>query len=177
MISTEMVRTKWDTNGRLGKRAYQKSQGGLSLVGLLILIAGAAFLLNFTRDNVWLSYGVVVAVAIYAIYLQYHYAQRSIRRLHDRGLPGWLFWPVPLVGLAAIASGALLLVKVMIAGQLMDFLWNLPGLLEPLVRIYFFNGLGWWVTGLIILYNLFLWYNLNARGTPGPNRYGEVDED
>lgn len=177
MLSADGIKPKWDTSGRLSKRAYKKSQGGFSFLGLIALVVGAVVLLNFTKDNLWLSYGVVAVVAAYAVYLQFRYAQLSIRRLHDRGLPGWLFWPVPLVGIAAIGTAALLLVKVLVAGGLFDFLGALPGLLEPLIRIYFFNGLGFWATGLIILYNLFLWYNLNARGTPGANRYGEAAEE
>ncbi len=176
MFKSDMIKPTWDTNGRLSKQAYKKSQGGLSFLGLVVLIVGAVVLLNYTRNNLLLSYGVVSLVAFYAIYLQYRYAQLSIRRLHDRGLPGWLFWPVPLVGIAAIGTAALLLVKVMYQGGLFDFLGSLPGLMEPIIRIYFFNGLGFWATALLIGYNLFLWYNLNARGMPGPNRYGEASE-
>jgi uncharacterized membrane protein YhaH (DUF805 family) len=176
MIEVDAIKPKWDTNGRLSKQAYKKSQGGFSLLGLVLLLVGAIVVLNFTRGNIWLSYGVVAVVAVYAVYLQYRNAQLSIRRLHDRGLPGWLFWPVPLVGLAAIGTAALLLVKVMFQGGLFEFLGSLPGLLEPIVRIYFFNGLGFWATGLILLYNIFLWYNLGARGTPGPNAYGDAPE-
>jgi uncharacterized membrane protein YhaH (DUF805 family) len=176
MIEMDAIKPKWDTNGRLGKQAYKKSQGGLSFLGLVALVIGAVFLLNFTHNNLLLSYAVVALVAFYAVYLQYRYAQMSIRRLHDRGLPGWLFWPVPLTGIAAIGAGALLMVKVMYQGGLFDFLGGLFNLIEPLVRLGFYNGLGWWAVGLILLYNFFLWYNLNARGSDGPNRYGDAPE-
>lgn len=176
MIEVSAVNTKWDSNGRLSKQAYKKSQAGLSFIGMVLVVIGAAIVLHFTRDNLWLSYGVVGVAAIYAVYLQYRNAQLSIRRLHDRGLPGWIFWPVPLVGLAAIGTAALLLVKVMFQGGLLEFLGSLPGLVEPIVQLYFFNGLGFWATGLILLYNIFLWYNLGARGTPGPNAYGDAPE-
>ncbi|MEI9902536.1 MAG: hypothetical protein WDN06_00020 [Asticcacaulis sp.] len=83
--------------------AYKSATGGLSLTGFAILVGGAILLLNLTRHNIYLSIaggrrhpGGPDLPAI-------RYAQLSIRRLHDRGLPGWLFWPVILSSLTVLA--------------------------------------------------------------------------
>ena len=37
MLSADGIKPKWDTSGRLSKRAYKKSQGGFSFLGLIWL--------------------------------------------------------------------------------------------------------------------------------------------
>ncbi len=166
-----MIRLAWNANGRLGRRAYKSATGGLSLAGFAILVGGAILLLNLTRHNIYLSIAAVVAILAILTYLQYRYAQLSIRRLHDRGLPAWLFWPVGLSGLVVLAGGYVL-IQAMYQGGIFTFMYSLMGLMEPIVRLVFYKGIGVSAALVLLVYNLFIGWNLNADGTPGDNAYG-----
>ena len=166
-----MINLAWNANGRLGRRAYKDATGGLNLSGVAILVVGIILVLNLTRHNLYLSIAAVVIIMVVLAYLQYRAAQLAIRRLHDRGLPGFLFWPVALNGLVVLAGGYAL-IQAMYQGGIFTFMYDLAGLAEPIVRLVFYKGIG--IIGVIIflLYNLFIGINLNAEGLAGDNAYG-----
>lgn len=166
-----MISLAWNANGRLGRRAYKDATGGLNLTGFAAVIGGAIGVLGLTRHNIYLSIAAVVAIMIVLAYLQYRYAQLSIRRLHDRGMPGWLFWPVMLSGLVVLAGGYVL-IQAMYQGGLFTFMYSLMGLMEPIVRLVFYKGIGITAAFALLIYNLFISWNLGADGVPGDNRYG-----
>ena len=171
-----MISLDWNADGRLGRRAYQSATGGLNLGGIVVFVAGAILVLNLTRHNLYLSIAAVVIIMAALAYLQYRYAQLAIRRLHDRGLPGWLFWPVALNGLVVLAGGWVL-IQAMYRGGIFTLMSDLAGLAEPIVRLVFYKGIGL-IGGLILIaYNLFIVWNLGARGQSGDNAYGPDPTD
>lgn len=167
-----MINLAWNSNGRLARRAYKDATGGLSLSGLVILIGGAIAVLSLTKHNTYLSMAAVAAITAILLYIQYRYAQLSIRRLHDRGLPGWLYWPVMALGLAVIGSGAYVLMRALYDGGLFSFVSSLLGLMAPIVSVVLFKGVGLMGALALIAYNLFIAWHLGAEGRPGDNRYG-----
>lgn len=171
-----MIHLAWDTRGRLGRQAYKDATGGISLVTWAGIILGALFVFNFTRGNIYTSTAVVAGIMVVLVYLQYRYAQLSIRRLHDRGLSGILYLPMIVFALAALGYGGWALIKVMYAGGLWALLYNLPGLVEPYISVFFYNGIGPTIAILLIIYNLFIAWSLGARGRPHDNRYGPATE-
>ncbi|MBW8882389.1 MAG: DUF805 domain-containing protein [Asticcacaulis sp.] len=171
-----MISLAWDTRGRLGRQAYKDATGGLSLTWWAGLILGALFVVNFTKDNIYTSSAVVAGVMIVLVYLQYRYAQLSIKRLHDRGLSGLLYAPMLMFTLIALAYGGYALVKIMYAGGFFSLVYNLPGLIEPYVQVFFYKGMGLWLTALVLFYWLYISWSLGARGLPRDNRYGPATE-
>ena len=171
-----MINLAWNTRGRLGRQAYKDAIGGITLVTWAGIILGALFVLNFTKGNIYTSSAVVGGVMVVLVYLQYRYAQLSIRRLHDRGLSGILYVPMIGFALAAMAYGGYALIKIMYDGGFFALIYNLPGLIEPYVQVFFFNGMGLWVSLLLIFYAIFIAWSLGARGRPSDNRYGPPTE-
>lgn len=167
-----MINLTWNDKGRLDRRAYKDATGGLNLTGLAMLAAGGVIVLGFTRHNIYISIAVVAVVVAVLAYLQYRYAQLSIRRLHDRGLPGWLLWPSLLAGLAVLGYGGYVLVQALYQGGIFTLMYNLMGLMEPVIRLVFYKGIG--IAGILafLVYNLFISWNLGAESRPGDNRYG-----
>lgn len=166
------INLAWNTQGRLSRRTYKDTAGKLDWINVVCIVLAAIIALNFTQQNMPLSIAAVAAVMVVVLYVQYRTAQLSIRRLHDRGLPGFLFWPVLMMGLGVMGFGAWILVQAMYDGGLWGFLWSLLQLTQPLAELVLFNGIGLSVAALILLYNLFIGYNLNAEGARGDNRYG-----
>ena len=167
-----MIKLAWDTRGRLDRQAYKDATAGIGIVTWLGIIGGALFVFNFTRNNIALSNGVATFLMIVLIYLHYRNTQLSIRRLHDRGLSGIVYIPMSLFGLAALAYGSYALVKIMYNGGLLSLLYNIPGLIEPYVAVFFYKGIGLGLALLILAYTLYISWNLGARGQPRDNRYG-----
>lgn len=171
-----MISLAWNARGRLGRRAYKDATGGLGITGFAATVGGAIGVLSLTRHNMYLSIAAVIAIMVVLAYLQYRYAQLSIRRLHDRGLPGWLFWPVILSSLIVLAGGWAL-VQAMYQGGLFTFMYSLMQLMEPVVRLFFYHGIGLWAGLALIVYNLFIAWNLGAAGMRGDNAYGPDPQD
>jgi uncharacterized membrane protein YhaH (DUF805 family) len=172
-----MISLAWDTRGRIGRRAYKDATGLMSWLNVIGIVAVALVIFNFTRSHVYLT-GIVSAVVIAALaYLQYRYAQLSIKRLHDRGLSGILYVPLMLFGAVALYYAGYVVVKILYAGGLWSLLYNLPGLMEPYVQVFFWKGIGIWAVLLLLVYNIFISWSLSARGQPGDNRYGPSTGD
>ncbi len=171
-----MLSLSWNADGRLGRRAYKDATGGLNLGGLVVLAGGALLVLNLTHHNLYLSIAAVILIMAALAYLQYRYAQLAIRRLHDRGLPGWLFWPVALNGLVVLAGGWVL-VQAMYRGGIFTFMSDLTGLMTPVVQLLLYKGFGIMGALVLVAYNLFISWNLNARGRAGDNAYGPDPTD
>jgi len=172
-----MISLAWDTRGRIGRRAYQAATGFIGWVNLIGVVAVALVVFNFTRDHIYLTGIAAAAVMAVLAYLQYRYAQLSIRRLHDRGLSGILYVPVMIFGIVALYYAGYVVVKILYAGGLWSLLYNLPGLLEPYVQVFFWHGIGIWAVLALLLYNIFISWSLSARGQPGDNRYGPATSD
>lgn len=168
-----MLKLAWDTKGRLSRREYLAAQTRMGLTTLLAIIVGAGLVLGFTKQNTYLSLAVVAVVVAGVLYLQYRDSQRAIRRLHDRNLPGWLLWPGMLFTLLTVGMASTLLMKALYDGGLASFLWNLWNIVQPLAGLAFsLGGFGLLAAAAVLLYSLFITYNLNAESRPGPNRYG-----
>ncbi len=161
----------WRTYGRLSRQGYRDATGGLNLGGIFVLVAGAILVLNLTRHNLYLSIAAVAIVMVVLAYLQYRAAQLAIRRLHDRGLPGFLFWPVALNGIVVLAGGTVL-VKAMYDGGVLGFVPALLQLMDPIIGLVFYKGIGLLGAAALLFYNLFIGWNLGAEGLAGDNAYG-----
>lgn len=169
-----MISLMWNTEGRLSRRAFRAAQLRIGLTTTIGLIIGTIVVLGFTKQNTYVSLGVVALVVAIVLYLQYRDAQLSIRRLHDRNLPGFLLWPVMLFTLVTVGSASYVLMAALYKGGLTTFIFNLFGILEPLVGLAFrYGGFGLGAALLLIVYTMFIQYNLNAESKPGSNRYGE----
>ncbi len=168
-----MISLGWDTRGRLSRRAYRAAQTRIGLTSLVGIILGAGVVLGFTKQNTYVSLAVVAVVIAVVVYLQYRDAQLSIKRLHDRNLPGWLLWPIMAFTLATIGTTSYVLMGALYKGGLTDFIFSLLGILQPLVGLAFqYSGFGFMLAIGLIIYSLFIQYNLNAESKPGDNRYG-----
>lgn len=171
-----MISLAWNTRGRLGRRAYKEATGWMSFSMLVAIVAVVLVIFNFTRSHVYIT-GVVAAVVMATLlYLQYRYAQLSIRRLHDRGLSGILYFPIMAFSLVALYYAGYAVVKILYAGGFWSLIYNLPGLLEPYVQVFFYKGIGFGLACLLVLYNIFVAWNLSAEGRPSDNRYGPATE-
>lgn len=169
-----MISLGWDTHGRLSRRAYRAAQTRIGLTAFIGMIVGAVVVMAFTKQNTYISLAVVGAVVAVVVYLQYRDAQLSIKRLHDRNLPGWLLWPIMALTLVTIGTASYVLMGALYKGGLTDFIFSLYGILQPLVGLAFqFSGIGFLLAIAFVVYGLFIQYNLNADSKPGPNRYGE----
>jgi uncharacterized membrane protein YhaH (DUF805 family) len=167
-----MLKLGWDTKGRLNRQDYRSAQTKIGLTSFVGMIIGAGVVLGFTKQNTYLSLGVVALVVIGVLYLQYRDAQLAIRRLHDRNLPGWLLWPLMLFTLAVVGTASTVLMGALYEGGLMRFLWTLWEIAQPLAGLAFsLGGYGLLMAAAFIIYGLFIQYNLNANARPGPNRY------
>jgi len=167
-----MINLAWNTHGRIGRRAYNDATGRIGFMNLLGLVIAAAAIFFLTRDNTYLAVGAVSVIMAALFYLQYRYAQLSIRRLHDRGLPGWLYFPIMLFGLITLGWGGYLLLKALLTGGLFAFVSGILGLIDPLVPLFFYKGIGFTVAILLVIYHIFVSWNLGAEGKIGDNRYG-----
>ncbi|ESQ75607.1 DUF805 domain-containing protein [Asticcacaulis sp. AC402] len=167
-----MIDLTWNTHGRIGRRAYKDTAGKLDWMTVLGIILASVVAVTFTKHNMPLSIAAVAVIIVVILYLQYRAAQLSIRRLHDRGLPGYLLWPVLLVGLGVTGFGAWVLVKAMYSGDFLAFFFALFELVTPFFQLVVFNGIGTIAFVLLAVYNVFVAYNLSAEGKPGDNRYG-----
>ncbi|EGF93430.1 putative membrane protein [Asticcacaulis biprosthecium C19] len=170
-----MINLAWNTQGRIGRRAYKDAAGKLDWMTVFGIILASVVALTFTQHNMPLSIAAVAIIIAVILYVQYRAAQLSIRRLHDRGLPGYLLWPVLLVGLGVLGFGAWVLVKAMYAGEFWSFIGALFELITPFFQLVLFNGIGLTAAIVLMLYNLFIAYNLSADGRPVDNRYGPAE--
>lgn len=169
-----MISLGWDTRGRLSRRAYRAAQTRIGLTTLVGIILGAGVVLGFTKQNTYVSLIVVGLVVAVVVYLQYRDAQLSIKRLHDRNLPGYLLWPIMAFTLITIGTTSYVLMGALYKGGLMDFAFSLWSILQPLVGLAFqYSGAGFFIAIALIVYSLYIQYNLNADSKPGPNTYGE----
>lgn len=167
-----MLKLGWNTRGRLSREDYRAAQTKIGLTSLIAIIIGAGVVLGLTKQNTYLSLGVVALVVLGVLYLQYRDAQLAIRRLHDRNLPGWLLWPIMLFTLVVIGTASTVLMGALYEGGLMRFLWTLWEIAQPLAGLAFsLGGYGLLAAAALVIYGLFIQYNLNARSKPGPNRY------
>ncbi|MEI9902537.1 MAG: hypothetical protein WDN06_00025 [Asticcacaulis sp.] len=51
-------------------------------------------------------------------------------------------------------------------------MYSLMQLMEPVIRLVFYKGIGLWGGLALIAYNLYIAWNLNAEGMAGDNVYG-----
>ncbi len=167
-----MINLAWDTRGRIGRRAYKDATGWMSFTMLIGIVAAVLVIFNFTKSHIYITGFVAVAVMAVLLYLQFRYAQLSIRRLHDRGLSGLLYAPIMVFGLVALYYAGYVVVKILYAGGFWSLIYNLPGLLEPYVQVFFYKGIGLGLAVILLMYNVFVSWNLGAEGRIGDNRYG-----
>ena len=171
-----MISLAWNTRGRLGRRAYKEATGWMSFSMLIAIVAVVVVIFNFTRSHIYIT-GVVAAVVMaILLYLQYRYAQLSIRRLHDRGLSGILYFPIMVFSLVALYYAGYAVVKILYAGGFWSLIYNLPGLLEPYVQVFFYKGIGLTLAVVLLVYNIFVSWNLGAESRSSDNRYGPATD-
>jgi uncharacterized membrane protein YhaH (DUF805 family) len=167
-----MLKLGWNTDGRLSRQDYRDAQMKIGLTSFVGVIIGAGVVLGFTKQNTYVSLAVVAFVVAAVLYLQYRDAQLAIRRLHDRNLPGWLLWPLMMFTLVVIGTASTVLMGALYEGGLTRFLWTLWEITQPLVGLAFsLGGYGLAAAIALVIYSLFIQYNLNANAKPGPNRY------
>jgi len=156
-----MINLGWNTRGRIDRATYNKERWrhfAFCLIPVALFVLGG---LVATTSLVWLSVVAWVAGFILITYYRYRFIQVMVRRLHDRNMSGWLIVLSPLI--LALIFGA-------IAGYVfMDAYSILPAWLSGET---FMNGFGYAVIAIIVLYGIFLRFQLQRPGTPGLNKYG-----
>ena len=171
-----MISLAWNTRGRLGRRAYQEATGRMSFVTFAAIVVTLLVIFNFTRNHTYITGAVAAVVMAILLYIQYCFAQLAIRRLHDRGLPGILYFPIMAFSLVVLYYAGYSVVKILYAGGFWSLIYNLPGLMEPYIQVFFYKGIGFSLAVILLMYNIFVNWNLGAEGRSSDNRYGPAPE-
>ena len=171
-----MIDLAWNTRGRLSRRAYQDATGRMSFVSFVAIIATILVIFTFTRNHIYITGAVAAVVMVILLYLQYRFAQLAIRRLHDRGLSGILYFPIMAFSLVVLYYAGYTVVKILYDGGFLSLIYNLPGLLEPYIQVFFYKGIGFTLAVVLLIYNVFVNWNLGAEGRSSDNRYGPAPE-
>ncbi len=158
-----MIDLTWNTKGRMSVEDYRKARWrhiAFCLIPTVIYIAGAA------AASVVSPVTVLAAFAIGSLllsYYRYRFMQVMIKRLHDRGLFGWVLLLNPIsvliiVGLLVVAS---ILILQPSPSTLTGFLssGNDPIIVAATILP-------------VIALSIFLRFQLSRKGVPGANRYG-----
>ena len=171
-----MLKLGWNASGRIDRRSFREATGRMGWTTIFALLLGAVVIVSLTRDKPALSMAVAAVVTALVLYLQYRYAQLSIQRLHDRGLSGYLYAPILLIAFAVIVCSAVVLEQALLKGGVLSFFFSLLGLIDPLIQVFFYKGFGVMATLVLILYNLFISWNLHAPGQRRDNGFGPQPE-
>ncbi len=158
-----MIDLTWDTKGRMSVEDYRKARWrhiAFCLIPTAIYIAGAVATTVASPVTVLAAF---VIGSLLLAYYRYRFMQVMIKRLHDRGLSGWVLLLNPIsmltiVGLLVVASVLILQPS---PSTLTSFLSRSN---DPIIVA---------ITILpVIAVSIFLRFQLSRKGVPGANRYG-----
>jgi uncharacterized membrane protein YhaH (DUF805 family) len=166
----QMIDLSWNTKGRIALPDYRKARWRhfmFCLIPVACYIAaaviGGATLSSAPTAGISAGVGLSLIGTVLLFYYRYRFLQVMIKRLHDRNMSGKLLVLSPILmilvlfaGIFAVAAGAI----------------GNPTLDRWLGNDSHISIATWAVIAPFLLFNLFLRFQMNRTGTPGPNKFG-----
>jgi uncharacterized membrane protein YhaH (DUF805 family) len=166
----QMVDLSWNTNGRMALADYRKARWRHFMfcmipVGCYLAagVIGATTLSSAPTTGVTAGLGVSLLGTILLFYYRYRFLQVMVKRLHDRNISGKLLVLSPIL-MFLILILLIGFVAVGISGNSALDHWLGDSNNLPIA--------GWGVILPFIAFNIFLRFQMNRAGTPGPNKFG-----